>query len=178
NPNVYLNFLPHETAIQFEVARNIYLATLGALIWDMLVSLPEDFILIRGNFRPIIIAYFLARTSALGFVLLSVMFKTHPLAHCNAIKLGINCCCVISTSASSFLFLRRVQAVYQNNKLVCHTFSVLYLATVGMLIVIPIGAHVGPLANTGYCVNTGIKHYVAAGTFMPLAFDSLVFLAI
>ncbi|TFK36468.1 hypothetical protein BDQ12DRAFT_667878 [Crucibulum laeve] len=38
NPNVYLNYLPPETANQFEVTRNIYLATVGALIWDMLAS--------------------------------------------------------------------------------------------------------------------------------------------
>ncbi|KAF8999661.1 hypothetical protein BDQ17DRAFT_1308453 [Cyathus striatus] len=178
NPNIYLNFLPHETANQFEVARNIYMATLGALIWDMLVSLPEDIVLIRCGFRPIIFSYFLARASALGYVLQSVISKTHPIAHCNALELGVTCCWVIATASSSFLFLRRVQALYRNNKLLYHAFYVLYLANVGVSIVVPLGSHVGSLANTGYCVNTGIKHYVAAGAFMPLAFDSIVFLAI
>lgn len=33
NPNVYLNYLPHKTAVEFEVARNVYLATAGVRLF-------------------------------------------------------------------------------------------------------------------------------------------------
>ena len=35
NPNVYLNYLPHSTAAQFEVARNVYLATVGVSFYSL-----------------------------------------------------------------------------------------------------------------------------------------------
>ncbi|TFK36469.1 hypothetical protein BDQ12DRAFT_686937 [Crucibulum laeve] len=93
-------------------------------------------------------------------------------------ELGVTSCWVIATTASSFLFLRRVQAVYRDSKIVLYIFIFLYVANIGTSLLAPIGSHSGPLANTGYCVNTGIERYVSAGVFVSLAYDSLVFLAI
>ncbi|KDR74015.1 hypothetical protein GALMADRAFT_157818 [Galerina marginata CBS 339.88] len=178
NPNIYLNYLPPRTAKQFEVARDLYLATLGALLWDMLVSLPEDLMLFKSGFRLTLLAYLLSRFSALGYVLLSVIAKTHTVSHCTALELGVTICWVMATAASSFLFFQRVKAVYSGQKIVHYVFFALLLTNIGMSTLVPIGSHVGPLANTGYCVNTGLKHYTAGSAFSRLVFDSFVFLAI
>ncbi|PPQ98480.1 hypothetical protein CVT26_013881 [Gymnopilus dilepis] len=178
NPNVYLNFLPPKTAQQFEVARDLYLGTLGAAIWDILVSLPEDLVLIRGGFRPALVAYFTSRIFSLAYVLLSVVSKTHKVAHCTALEYGVTISWVITSAASASLFFQRVKAVYSGQKSVHYLFAILLLVNVGTSFVVPLGSKLGPLANTGYCTNKGLKRYTAAAPMMRLIYDSLVFLAI
>ncbi|KAF8904736.1 hypothetical protein CPB84DRAFT_1895902 [Gymnopilus junonius] len=178
NPNVYLNFLPPSTAKQFEVARDLYLGTLGAVIWDILVSLPEDLVLIKAGMRPALVAYFTSRLFSLIYVLLSVICKTRPIAHCNAFEYCVAISWVITSAASAFLFFQRVRAVYNEQKLVHYLFAILLLTNIAISLLVPIGSHLGPLADTGYCINTGLKRYVAAAPFMRLVYDSFVFLAI
>lgn len=175
NPANYLNFIPPGIAAEFEISRNIYIGTLGALIWDMLVSLPREFWILRNGISPIVISYFLSRTSAFLYVLLSVIAKTRPNPNCNALEHAITSFWVLAISSSSFLFVRRVQALYAENKMVIWFFWILYVANVVLSFLTPIGSRASPLADTGYCINGGIHHYVAAAAFMPLAFDSLVF---
>uniref|UniRef100_A0A0W0EWB0 Integral membrane protein n=1 Tax=Moniliophthora roreri TaxID=221103 RepID=A0A0W0EWB0_MONRR len=172
NPDVYLNHIPPVTAAQFEVSRNIYLATLGAFMWDMLSSLPEDIYLMR-HFNSNTIPYFLSRISALSYVLLSVIAKTTPGPDCVKLEFGITSCWVIAISSSSFLFLRRVMAVFADSRSIRFVFSFLWVANVGISVVTPVGSRASPLEDTGYCINGGIKHYVGAATIMPLVFDSL-----
>ncbi|KAF9546450.1 hypothetical protein CPC08DRAFT_716037 [Agrocybe pediades] len=178
NPNVYLNYLPPKVADQFEIARDLYLATLGACIWDMLVSLPEDIMLVRSGFRATLVAYFLSRLSALSFVFLSVVVKTRRISDCDALEYGVTVSWVLATAASSFLFFRRVRAIYNDNKYVRHFFFALLLANIGVSILTIPGSHMKPLADTGYCVNAGVQQYVAAAPFSRLVYDSCVFIAI
>lgn len=65
-------------------------------------------------------------------------------------------------------------------RLVRHTFTVLWLAGVGTsTLVLP-----GPLhdyyqiADTEHCINVKIKNYVSAALVVPVLFDALVFFAI
>ncbi|KAH7931070.1 hypothetical protein BV22DRAFT_1027828 [Leucogyrophana mollusca] len=179
NPGVYLNYLPPAIADQYEVSRNVYIATLGALLWDILSSLPQDIRLIRiSRPTPIIFAYILSRAAALGYVFQSVIAKTGPVDHCGALELAICLCWIVTSATSSFLFLKRVQAVFPHQKTVFYVFSFLWVANVGVSTVAPIGSHAGPLADTKHCINTGEAHYVAAAVIMQLVFDSLVFLAV
>lgn len=62
NPDVYLNHLIPSIASQYELNRNMILATLGALIWDILSSIPSDYRLIRARKASVVMfAYFMAR---------------------------------------------------------------------------------------------------------------------
>ncbi|PPQ93948.1 hypothetical protein CVT25_015840 [Psilocybe cyanescens] len=178
NPNLYLNYLPPKTAKQFEYARDLYLATLGALLWDILATLPDDLLLLRSGFCPALFAYTLSRSSALAYVLLSVVIKTHDVWHCKAIECGTTICWVLASASTSFLFFQRVKTVYVDKKYIRWGFFLLFLINVGVSCLVPIGSHLGRLANTGYCVSTGIEPYTAAATFFRLALDSSVYLAI
>ncbi|KAF4611800.1 hypothetical protein D9613_003713 [Agrocybe pediades] len=209
NPNVYLNYLPPKVADQFEIARDLYLATLGACIWDMLVSLPEDVMLVRSGFRATLVAYFLSRwalfptnintlrtiiRATLGHSEEYVTLAPRPvqnsyrsafskilarrISDCDALEYGVTVSWVLATAASSFLFFRRVRAIYNDNKYVRHFFFALLLANIGVSILTIPGSHMKPLADTGYCVNAGVQQYVAAAPFSRLVYDSCVFIAI
>ena len=64
------------------------------------------------------------------------------------------CSVTIGTSTSSFLFLRRIQAVYADFKLVTFAFFALWLAQIGLSVLIPLG--VGDFFTTE-CQNADIE---------------------
>lgn len=87
---------------------------------------------------------------------------------------------VFASGSSSYLFLKRVHAVFFPDRLVRHAFTVLWVAGVGVsMLVLP-----GPLhdyyeiADTKHCTNVKIKSYVSAAFIVPVLFDALVFFAI
>ncbi|KAF8810049.1 hypothetical protein BYT27DRAFT_7281969 [Phlegmacium glaucopus] len=178
NPSIYLNYLSPEMAEQFELARNVSLVTLGALLCDILVALPEDLAIIKSGIGPTMIAYILSRVSGLVYVILCVVSKTSPGSHCAAYQLGIGLCWVVATASFSFLFLRRAQAVFYHRKFWRYFYSCLFLVNVGVSVVVPIGNRAGPLGQTGWCINTMIAPYVSAAVLSRLLFDSCVFLGI
>lgn len=114
----------------------------------------------------------------MNFFSTSLIVAARTLSNCNAVEYGVTTSWVLATASSSFLFFRRVKAVYNNNIYVYGTFFVLLLANIGVSILTITGSRLKPLADTGYCVNAGVEHYVAAAPFSRLFFDSCVFVAI
>lgn len=53
-------------------------------------------------------------------------------------KLGTACSTIVANGTTSFLFLLRVQAVYSHSKVVKYAFFFLWLALVGLEVLIPI----------------------------------------
>ncbi|KAF9241313.1 hypothetical protein BU15DRAFT_73440 [Melanogaster broomeanus] len=181
NPIVYLNYLQPTVANEYEVSRNVRLVTLGALTWDILSSLPEDWQFARTtNPTPVMFAYFLARICALVEVLLAVLMLTGPITHCGVVALNICMFWVIASAANSYLFLKRVHAVFLKDRIVCHFFTFLWFAGFGTSF-LPL---IGPLhdnyeiADTKHCTGTGAADYQSAAFIVPGLFDTLVFLAV
>ncbi|KAF9241315.1 hypothetical protein BU15DRAFT_73441 [Melanogaster broomeanus] len=181
NPNVYLNYLQPGIVGDYEWSRNVDLATLGALIWDILSSLPVDWRFVRTSKpTPVLFAYFSTRICALVVVLLSVLEKTGPVTNCGILMLNLYIFWVVTSSASSYLFLKRVHAVFLLDRLVCHFFTFLWLAAFGASLVVLLGPlrEYYEIANTKHCVNHQIEDYVSAAFIVPVIFDAIVFLAI
>lgn len=101
----------------------------------------------------------------------------HDVWHCRAIEYGTTICWVLASGSTSFLFFQRVKSVYSDKKPIRWAFLLFLLVNVGISCLVPIGSHLGRLANTGYCVNT-VEAYAAAPMFFRLAFDLGVFVAI
>ncbi|KAF9230826.1 hypothetical protein BU15DRAFT_68863 [Melanogaster broomeanus] len=175
NPNVYLNYLQPIIASDYEVARNVDLATLGALIWDIYSSLPEDWRIVRTSKpTPVLFAYFSVRICALVVVLLVVLEKTGPVTQCGVLVLNLCVFWVVTSAASSYLFLKRVHAVYLQDRVVCHFFTTLWLAAFGAsLVVLPFSLHdYYEIANTRHCINHQIKGYVSVAFIVLVIFRS------
>ncbi|KAF5353965.1 hypothetical protein D9756_006954 [Leucocoprinus leucothites] len=180
NPNNYLGHLSPADAFQFEVARNLYIAVLGATIWDILVYIPDDIKILRmqRGIRAVNVCFVTSRIFALCYVLLSTLAKTIPLDNCAPIFIAIGCCCILSISSSSFLFLRRVQAVWAGNRWVSGIFTILWVLDWALEIVVPVGVRAVHIPDTKYCIDSQPEHYVLAGGIIPVIFDTFVFLAI
>ncbi|KXN83153.1 hypothetical protein AN958_01766 [Leucoagaricus sp. SymC.cos] len=180
NPDNYLSYLRPAEAFEFEVARNLYIAVLGATIWDILVYIPDDTKILRmqKGIRAVKICFVTSRLFALCYVLLSVLAKAMPLDNCNPMFIAIGCCCIASISSSSFLFLRRVQAVWANNRWVKGIFFVLWLIDGGLVVTVPVGVHATHIPGTKYCIDSPPARYVIAGGIIPVIFDTFVFFTI
>lgn len=85
---------------------------------------------------------------------------------------------MLSIWSSSFLFLRRVQAVYSHNCWVKRIFFALWVVDGGLEVTVPLGVRAVHIPGTTYCIDSQPEHYVIAGGLAPVVFDTLVFLAI
>jgi hypothetical protein len=101
-----------------------------------------------------------------------------PVDNCDLLFISIGCSCILSVFSSSFLFLRRVQAVYSGNRWVSFFFFALWLIGGGLVVTVPLGARATHIPGTKYCIDLEPPHYVIAGGFTPVVFDTFVFLAI
>ncbi|XP_006456212.1 hypothetical protein AGABI2DRAFT_146114 [Agaricus bisporus var. bisporus H97] len=152
NPDTYLNHWTPENAFQIEVARNLYLAVLGDTANATKYPCGERFRTDSDRFF------------ALCYVFLSAFAK--------------RCCCMLSIWSSSFLFLRRVKAVYPDNNWIKRFFSVLWFINGGTEITVVLGVGASHAPGTLHCIDIQPAHYVIAGGLAPVVFDTLVFLAI
>ncbi|KAF8990190.1 hypothetical protein BDQ17DRAFT_1313982 [Cyathus striatus] len=177
NPNVYLNYMEPDLAYQYEVSRNICLVVLGAILWDMLKSLPDEIQLFQ---RPSItvFAYFATRVLSVTYIVLDTLIRVHPINNCSALGHVIATIGLLSVGSTYFLFLRRVHAVYWNSKTVRHIFTALWISCVGSTVLIPLSIVRGSIANTGYCITTEGKIYAIAASVVYVVFELSSYLAI
>ncbi|KAI6126828.1 hypothetical protein F5141DRAFT_358866 [Pisolithus sp. B1] len=201
NPSVYLNYLSTEEATSLRsgkkyqprnLRRTPYTCKFGAhdiadtshgkaLIWDILSSLPDERKLIQGGRgSTVLFAYFLARPSALAMVILTVLEQTGPVTNCRLIAIISAVFQIISSAAASYLFLRRVHAVYFGSKDVQYTFSFLWIVGIcasGLLLYDAIhGYH--EIANTKHCIRQQYWAALPIAFGIPVSFDCLVYCAI
>ncbi|KAL4067975.1 hypothetical protein V8B97DRAFT_1939408 [Scleroderma yunnanense] len=179
NPVVYLNYLEPNIAFEYEVTRNIYIATLGVVIWDILSCVQQDWKLLSvSKPQPVFFAYHLSRWCALVFNVISVLGHTGPISNCRSMAISMTVFCVVSVMSSDFLFLTRVCAVYYDNKLVCFVFILLWICNAGALCLLFTGIHFMEIAHTEKCITTKGEKYVAVSFLVPLFFDTMVYIAI
>ncbi|KAI6128858.1 hypothetical protein EDD16DRAFT_23485 [Pisolithus croceorrhizus] len=181
NPSVYLNYLSKEEATIYEVGRNINLATLGALIWDILSGLPDERKLIQGGRgSTVLFAYFLARPSALAMVILTVLEQTGPVSNCGLIAVISATFQIISSATASYLFLRRVHAVYFDSKNVQHAFSLLWSVGIcaSCLLLYDAIHNYNEIADTKHCIRQQYWAPLPVAFWIPVLFDCVVYCAI
>ena len=87
---------------------------------------------------------------------------------------------VLSSAASSYLFLKRAHAVYFQHKIVKHTFSFLWLVGVGTSCAV----FSGPLhnyleiADTEHCIRIQDVGALSIAFMDPILFDTFIYIAV
>ncbi|KAI6040721.1 hypothetical protein EDC04DRAFT_1411564 [Pisolithus marmoratus] len=181
NPNVYLNYLSPDEASNYELNRNVTLVSLGALIWDILSSIPDDYRLVRtGRPSVVLFAYFLARPSVLAVVILAILLKTGPVSNCTLVALLLVAFRTVSSAAASFLFLKRIHAIYYGSKIIQYVFSFLWVVGVGTSCALFSSTlrDYSEIANTKHCVRVEGWSALSIAFIGPVLFDTLVYFAI
>ncbi|KAF5363271.1 hypothetical protein D9756_001097 [Leucocoprinus leucothites] len=179
NPDTLLNHLPPDEAHRFEIAKNVCVAVLGIGIWDVLIYLPEDIKLVYNNLgidptesdTP-------KRLVAIVYVLFAAIVLTTPVPNCDGIRIATGSACFLGMIFTSFLFLRRLQAVYSAQRKAVWIFGFLWLGANGVAVLGPIAF--GSRYIDGYCNMYDLRGrgYAATARFLPALFDAVVFIAI
>ncbi|KAJ3568517.1 hypothetical protein NP233_g5663 [Leucocoprinus birnbaumii] len=179
NPDVYLNHLPPDLAVQFENTRNVYLVFLGIAIWDFLIYFLDDVkILIYTPVTVTTICFMSTRVLAVAYMLILVVNQARPIANCSAMEIGMGVICLATLITTSFLFLRRLHAVFFDQRKVRWFFSFMWFGATVVTILGPMGIVAKHIDGTGYCTYEQVHSYSAISEFLLAAFDTTVFLAI
>ncbi|EKM78885.1 hypothetical protein AGABI1DRAFT_129159 [Agaricus bisporus var. burnettii JB137-S8] len=179
NPDVYLNRLPPEGAHNYEISRNVTFVFLGLLMWDILVYIEDDIEIIRRNrIRAPTLCFIFARVFAAAYILASSIQLTSSVDSQVSLLYGALVLCALAIGCSSFLFLRRVQAVYADHKYVQWFFSVLWLVCFACEVFILIEISPSNIPGTNRFQDTGAKPTFTISIYGVVVFDTCVFLAI
>ncbi|KAG2134037.1 uncharacterized protein EDB93DRAFT_1107416 [Suillus bovinus] len=180
NPCTSLAFLAPESAMQLEVSRYLYWATVGAFLWDWTISLPDEIRIFRKTgIRLPVIAYVLSRFGTLAYIIIATVFQALPVhGSCQTILWIIGFSYPFAAPATAALFFFRVRAVYDRSIIVTLIFGTLWLGTLGAAIALPFtlkGDHIG---TTDYCIQTSVAPGASAVVIINACSDTLVFLFI
>ncbi|KZP33061.1 hypothetical protein FIBSPDRAFT_371698 [Athelia psychrophila] len=179
NPYTAMAFLAPSVAQVHEVSAYIYISTVGALTWDWLMSMPDEYkVLLAGGISLPNIVYICARVFTLAFCLSQAIFQVAPVGNCQTFALAIAGLIVLSLNANTLLFFFRVRAVYGNSLRITIFFGfwslVVFSSSILALFAFE-AQHIGP---TKYCTEPHIKPWIAAIMISNVVNDTLVFLAI
>ncbi|KZP25244.1 hypothetical protein FIBSPDRAFT_1041705 [Athelia psychrophila] len=180
-PNLYtpMAYLPPELAALHELAAYVYVASLGVLAWDWLVSMPDEYrILSTGRISKSKIAYVGARLSTFGYCLFIVMFQVAPVGDCQTMLYIVVIFMILSSSTTNLLLLIRVRAVYGKSRSVTAFFGFWYLAILGTTLAIPWAMEAAHLGPTKLCIVVKVETWVSSATVCNAINCTLVFLAI
>ncbi|KAF7983224.1 hypothetical protein HWV62_23512 [Athelia sp. TMB] len=158
---------------------NVSLLTLGALAWDWLMSMPDEYrILSIGGFSTSKVAYFAARVVTLACCITSCIFEGAPISNCEALIHIHSSLIVLALATTNVLFLVRVRAVYGKSARITAFFALAYLSVLGSMSAVPFALHAAHIPTTGYCTMLPPPSWITTPMILNAINDTLVFLAI
>lgn len=90
----------------------------------------------------------------------------------------ISVACIFTMATTSYLFLKRAQAVYSGNRLAHWGFALAYACSNLSNIMLLFGITAEHIQGTGYCTTYKVQLYASIAYFVPGFFDTVVFFAI
>ncbi|KAF9553169.1 hypothetical protein CPC08DRAFT_728110 [Agrocybe pediades] len=136
-------------------------------------------LLFEHRINPATLAYFFSRTASLAYILSSAVFSTAQVGDCPQLEKALCILFAFAVPSPALLFFFRLRAVFEGNRYVIGFFAFMWLSVLGASLTVAIngvtGINIGP---TGYCLNAAMKNYVSSAAVLPLANDTLNFLAV
>ncbi|TCD60708.1 hypothetical protein EIP91_009645 [Steccherinum ochraceum] len=179
NPYTELAWLPPDVALQVQNVEFILCGLTGALVCDLLWSLPEEYkMLSRRRMGPYDVVYVLSRLLTAFFVTSISIFSLAPYNNCDRQALVQGWAAAWSTPMTSLLFFIRIRAVFPKNIVVVGFFAVTWLAILGTSLLAPFEVKAVPMGASGFCVNERLEILGILAIIVAGVYDTLVFLAI
>ncbi|KAF7986979.1 hypothetical protein HWV62_41 [Athelia sp. TMB] len=179
NPGTPLSYLSPADAASYAVSADIFFFTVGALTWDWLMSMPDEWrVLFIGGISTSKIAYFCSRVFALAYCICSCIITVAPVKNCQALVVANAILIVLALNANNILFFVRVRAVWGKSARITTFFGFCYLAVFSTSMLIPFALNASHILPTNYCMVDPAKIWIAAPMLCNAANDALVFFAI
>ncbi|KZP17711.1 hypothetical protein FIBSPDRAFT_933904 [Athelia psychrophila] len=179
NPYTPMVYLPPEQAALHKLEAYVYIASLGVLAWDWLMSMPDEYrILSTGRISNSKVAYMFARLSTVGYCLSRVMFQVAPIGNCQTMFYIVIVFLILASSANNVLLFIRVRAVYDKSRSVTVFFGFWYFAVLGTTSAAPWAMEAVHLGPTNLCIVIKVQTWLTSSTVCNAVNGTLVFLAI
>ncbi|KZP07125.1 hypothetical protein FIBSPDRAFT_965911 [Athelia psychrophila] len=167
-------------ASEARTARYLNIALLSAYVWDWSLSVSDECTAIRRcRSWPSSVAYFLSRIGVVASLITSFILQTAPstIDHCASIYF-LEVTLGITTSATSFLFLTRIRAVYERSRIVTTIFGAFWLAIVISSVGLIIMVKRNNVEGTQQCTPSKIGPQSMCFLWVKAAYDTATFVAI
>ncbi|KZP25261.1 hypothetical protein FIBSPDRAFT_856247 [Athelia psychrophila] len=179
NPYTPMAYLPPKLAALHQLHAYVYVASLGVLAWDWLMSMPDEYLILStGRISKSKVAYVGARLFTLGYCLTMVMLQVAPIGNCQTMLYTVVIFLILSSSANNLLLLIRVRAVYGKSRSATAFFGFSYLAVLGTTSAVPWAMEAAHLGPTKLCVVIKIQTWLTSSTVCNAVNGTLVCLAI
>ncbi|KZP11057.1 hypothetical protein FIBSPDRAFT_871995 [Athelia psychrophila] len=179
NSHTPMAYLPPELAALHELTTYVYVASLGVLAWDWLMSMPDEYrILSTGRISKSKVAYVGARLSTLGYCLTMIILQVAPISNCQTMLDIVDVFLILSSSTNNLLLFIRVRAVYGKSRSVTAFFGFWYLAVLGTTSAIPWAIEAAHLGPTNLCIVIKAQTWLTTSIVCNAVNITLVFLAI
>ncbi|KDR70190.1 hypothetical protein GALMADRAFT_43546, partial [Galerina marginata CBS 339.88] len=174
-----LIFFSPQLAYQLSVATYLHVGSTGALLWDIIDNLGNDFrLLYYYKIRLPTVAYFVTRISLLGFCLGRAVLLTTPVADCSRLADALNALLIVYVTSTTGLFYLRVCAVYNMKRIIIAFFGTTWLAAIAMILTFSKTFMATPVENTHFCGESIRGHFLGPTSFVLVTNDVLIYLAI
>ncbi|EPT05765.1 hypothetical protein FOMPIDRAFT_1111231 [Fomitopsis schrenkii] len=179
NPCTNLAYLQPPIAAQVHAVRCVMLMTTGAIVWDTLSSLHEEYYTILGGGKLTVssVVYFVSRFTTLAFVVISTTSRVAPIGHCAEYEKASATILAVAVSSSALLFFFRIRAVFHNNRAVIGFYFILWLFVAGTAVASPFSVTGESIGPTRYRSDAGEKKFGFSLLIALLIHDTLVFAA-
>ncbi|KZP29583.1 hypothetical protein FIBSPDRAFT_1038876 [Athelia psychrophila] len=181
NPLTPMSYLTPSAAEIHTLTANINLFTMGVLVWDWAMSMPDEYRILSIGRRLSLsnITYFGSRVFTVAACLCACILYVLPVSDCHALSKIFAAFLQLTLHSNNLLFFYRVRAVYSNSLRVTLFFGLCYMVVLVTCVFVPStlnAIHIGP---TEYCVESETKPWIASlATICNVVNDTLVFLAI
>ncbi|KAF8961162.1 hypothetical protein BDZ97DRAFT_1829829 [Flammula alnicola] len=183
-PDANTTELPPQLRFALTILTHVVVGTLGAIVWDIVSHVGEDYQLVSEF--PIGIptaVYFISRIATLAFFILISIFSTSNTDACHVRVLSASAWVfVVAMPATTLLFFFRVRAVYMNNTYVTVFFFFVWLAIVAGCFVVASQTDIthSNRSNTRCMLDgtVGLVSFITAVTIVPMVNDVLIFCAV
>ncbi|THH32773.1 hypothetical protein EUX98_g1374 [Antrodiella citrinella] len=161
-----------------QAARYIVVATTGAWVWDVLVSLASDVQTFSAyRITPPDLGHLLSRMVSACFVCLVLVFNVVAVPDCQSLAKVIGWTGAITFPLQSIPFFFCARAVFLNKPTVVAAFAVLWFGILGGSIASAFFIHGSHIGETSMCVAHLGKPY-AAGIVSLALHNTMVFVAV
>jgi len=170
--------LPVNTSEEVQIARYIVLATTGAWIWDVLMSLADDVrTYTTTKLKPPDVGHLASRVASACFISISLAFSVAPVQNCNSLAKAVGWTGAITLPLHSIPFFFCARAIFFSQRNVLAIFGVLLLGTLGANLATPFFIHGSRLDDTSSCVVQLGRKY-ATGMVSIALHNTLVFVSV
>jgi len=180
NVNLPYDYMTPRAAQAYIFEGRLMFCMIGVFACDAFASLTEEWqIIMKKRVSVPVISHYISRLSTLLFIITCTIYLAVELSRCDILQDIMGVSFITAITSTSFTFLLRIRAIFNNSIAIMVSFGVLWLSIVSTSILILTATTSGYIGSTRYC-NLIFYRLSSSPVWALIAwtvFDTLSFIA-